>query len=46
MRVLFKERSWGDMAESETFAHLEHLRLGGEATASDRDGVLVYRLGE
>ena len=26
MRYLFKERAWGDMAESETFAHLEHLR--------------------
>ena len=32
MRYLFKERAWGDMAESETFAHLEHLRLLGEAT--------------
>lgn len=45
MQRMFRERSWGDMAESETFAHLEHLRLGGEATASDRDGVLFYRLG-
>ena len=25
MRVLFKERSWGEMAENETYAHLEHL---------------------
>jgi glyoxylase-like metal-dependent hydrolase (beta-lactamase superfamily II) len=30
MRVLFKERSWGEMAESETYAHLEHLRELGE----------------
>jgi hypothetical protein len=30
MRVLFRERSWGEMAESETYAHLEHLRLLGE----------------
>jgi glyoxylase-like metal-dependent hydrolase (beta-lactamase superfamily II) len=28
---LFSERSWGAMAESETFAHLEHLRLAGRA---------------
>jgi glyoxylase-like metal-dependent hydrolase (beta-lactamase superfamily II) len=44
MRLLFRERSWGDMAESETFAHLEHLRLLGEATVTDRDGHLVYEL--
>ncbi|MFQ5698810.1 MAG: MBL fold metallo-hydrolase [Myxococcota bacterium] len=30
-RRLFKPRSWGSMAESETYAHLEHLRLGGLA---------------
>ncbi len=30
---LFKERSWGRMAESETYAHLEHLRLAGEMTS-------------
>ncbi len=28
---LFKKRSWGPMADSETFAHLEHLRLKGAA---------------
>jgi len=28
---LFRPRSWGAMAESETYAHLEHLRLAGEA---------------
>ena len=31
MKRLFKERSWGGMAESETYAHLEHLRLMGNA---------------
>ena len=29
-RELFQERSWGPMAESETYAHLEHLRLIGD----------------
>ena len=28
---LFKRRSWGSMAESETYAHLEHLRHAKEA---------------
>jgi len=43
---LFKPRSWGGMAESETYAHLEHLRHGGLA-ASHRDGagMLVYETG-
>ena len=45
MKKLFKERSWGSMAESETFAHLEHLRLVGDASAVRRDdGMLVYTL--
>jgi glyoxylase-like metal-dependent hydrolase (beta-lactamase superfamily II) len=44
MRLMFKERSWGDMAESETFAHLEHLRQLGEATVEEHDGSLVYDL--
>jgi glyoxylase-like metal-dependent hydrolase (beta-lactamase superfamily II) len=40
---LFNPRSWGSMAESETFAHLEHLRIGGHAERRvDRDGKLVY----
>ncbi len=42
-RQLFKERSWGPMAESETFAHLEHLRIAGEAERhSDEEGCYVY----
>jgi glyoxylase-like metal-dependent hydrolase (beta-lactamase superfamily II) len=45
MRRLFKERSWGSMAESETFAHLEHLRILGQATTSERsDGMLTYSI--
>ena len=36
-KKLFKPRSWGSMAESETYAHLEHLRLAGQAE-SQRDG--------
>ncbi|MFQ5514837.1 MAG: MBL fold metallo-hydrolase [Myxococcota bacterium] len=32
---LFQRRSWGPMAESETYAHLEHLRLAGEAERYD-----------
>lgn len=42
MRVLFRERSWGDMAESETYAHLEHLRQLGELCRSDADGLARY----
>lgn len=42
MRRLFKERSWGSMAESETFAHLEHLRIAGEAQVSSDGPLLRY----
>lgn len=44
MRALFKERSWGSMAESETYAHLEHLRLLGDATVDDQGEVLRYAI--
>lgn len=45
MRELFSERAWGGMAASETFAHLEHLRLIGEASyRRDGDGLLRYQL--
>ena len=44
MRRLFKERSWGDMAASETYAHLEHLWLLGQATRSEKDGAKTYRI--
>jgi glyoxylase-like metal-dependent hydrolase (beta-lactamase superfamily II) len=42
-RRLFRERSWGPMAESETYAHLEHLCREGRmrATRGD-DGVVTY----
>ena len=40
---LFKQRSWGPMAESETYAHLEHLRVLGDAERSaDDDGNYIY----
>ena len=42
MQVLFAERSWGPMAESETYAHLEHLRLHGEADVDDSGAQLRY----
>jgi glyoxylase-like metal-dependent hydrolase (beta-lactamase superfamily II) len=45
-KKLFRERSWGSMAESETYAHLEHLRIAGRAeTHRDADEKLVYTLG-
>jgi len=45
MKRLFKERSWGEMAESETFAHLEHLRLDRLAVAYRKEqGRLVYEI--
>ena len=40
---VFPERHWGVMAESETFAHLEHLRRSGDAERWDEHGVLTYR---
>ncbi|MGZ4682829.1 MAG: MBL fold metallo-hydrolase [Acidimicrobiales bacterium] len=42
MRMLFKERSWSHMAESETYAHLEHLRLLGEAERREEAGLALY----
>ena len=39
---LFAPRAWGHMAESETFAHLEHLRLLGEMDRVEEGGRLVY----
>lgn len=41
---LFAPRSWGAMAEDETFAHLEHLRLRGGAERREEAGVLLYRM--
>jgi glyoxylase-like metal-dependent hydrolase (beta-lactamase superfamily II) len=44
MQHLFAERAWGSMAESETYAHLEHLRLNDEAESSWLDGLLRYEI--
>ena len=42
---LFPPRHHGRMAESETYAHLEHLRLDGRAERHSRGGVLFYDIG-
>ena len=40
---LFRSRSWGSMAQSETYAHLEHLRHASEAESHrDKHGMLFY----
>jgi glyoxylase-like metal-dependent hydrolase (beta-lactamase superfamily II) len=42
---LFAPRNWGAMAESETYAHLEHLRIAGRAERRiDREGTYFYTL--
>jgi len=42
---LFRKAVWGPMAESETYAHLEHLRLLGDAERyDDGKGRLLYRV--
>lgn len=41
---LFSPRAQGTMADSECFAHLEHLRLRGEMDRSSNDGVFEYVL--
>ena len=46
MQQLFKPRSWGAMAESETYAHLEHLRIAGDAERHEDDqGKYLYLTG-
>ena len=42
-RELFPERHWGVMAESETFAHLEHLHRAGAVERFDESGEFMYR---
>jgi len=39
---LFRKERWGGMAESETYAHLEHLRLSGQAESHQENGQLIY----
>jgi hypothetical protein len=41
---LFAPRSWGSMAEAETFAHLEHLRTRGAVQRREDAGVLLYHV--
>jgi glyoxylase-like metal-dependent hydrolase (beta-lactamase superfamily II) len=41
---IFPKRHWGVMAESETFAHLEHLVLAGQAERWHEAGRLLYRV--
>jgi hypothetical protein len=40
---IFPKRHWGVMAESETFAHLEHMVLSGAVERWDDHGRLIYR---
>jgi glyoxylase-like metal-dependent hydrolase (beta-lactamase superfamily II) len=43
---LFRPRSWGAMADSETYAHLEHLRIMGQASRhTTKDGIFIYEAG-
>lgn len=44
MKLLFRERSWGNMAASETYAHLEWLRLHDGAHRDESAGVLRYEV--
>lgn len=39
---LFKQRSWGRLADSETYAHLEHLRVNGHAEVRNKGKELLY----
>ena len=43
-KELFRRPVWGMMAESETYAHLEYLRLQGELERFDLNGQAAYRL--
>ncbi|MGQ0826581.1 MAG: MBL fold metallo-hydrolase [Actinomycetota bacterium] len=43
-REVFPKRHWGVMAESETFAHLEHLVHAGNAERWEDNGMLMYRV--
>ncbi len=43
MQRLFRERSWGEMAESETYAHLQHLCALGEVEAGEAEGLVTFR---
>jgi glyoxylase-like metal-dependent hydrolase (beta-lactamase superfamily II) len=40
---LFSPRAQGPMADSETYAHIEHLRLAGEVSRAEADGYFTYQ---
>jgi glyoxylase-like metal-dependent hydrolase (beta-lactamase superfamily II) len=40
--ALFRPAHWGFMAESETYAHMEHLRLAGEVTRHEEADRVTY----
>ena len=42
MQQIFRERSWGHMAASETYAHLDHLRDNGAMSTEWVDGQLHF----
>lgn len=44
MKALFKPRAWGPMAESETYAHLQHLHLRNQADTNSDGPQLRYRM--
>ncbi len=44
MQQLFQPRSWGPLAESETYAHLEHLVARNEAVTLSDQPLLRYRI--
>lgn len=41
---LFRKERWGHMADSETYAHLEHLRLAGLAERHEEHGEAIYEV--
>jgi glyoxylase-like metal-dependent hydrolase (beta-lactamase superfamily II) len=41
---IFPRKHWGVMAESETFAHLEHMVVEGEAERWTEQGTYLYRV--
>ena len=44
MKQLFRPRSWGPMAESETYAHLQHLRIRNQAETDHEGTQLRYSI--
>jgi glyoxylase-like metal-dependent hydrolase (beta-lactamase superfamily II) len=44
MQHLFSERAWGSMAESETYAHLQHLHRLGRADTTWDGGNLCFQV--